>query len=63
MKDESVAQILGQVKLRYDRANRAFEASDYNEADLQLSELRDVLDDVYDRPDEDVEAGISGGGQ
>lgn len=58
MKAIEVSKVLGQVKIRFEKAEVLFWDGEYDEADAQLAELRDVLDDIYDRPDEDVKARI-----
>jgi hypothetical protein len=52
MEHGEAAQILRQVKMRYEAAEQALWISDYEAVDKQLSKLRDVLDDIYDRPAE-----------
>jgi len=55
---DDVVGILGQVRIRYETARQFFLVADYDAVDKELSELRDVLDDCYDRPEEDVKARI-----
>lgn len=62
MSKESVRQILYQVKMRMETAEKTYEAGEYENVDEQLANLRDLLDDIYDRPEEDVEVEVSAGG-
>ena len=62
MSKKDVGEILDQVMMRYERASQLFWSGDSESADKELSELRDVLDDVYDRPEEEVKKETSDGG-
>lgn len=60
MDENDVVGILGQVKIRSDKAWRFFMEGFYNSADRQLSELRELLVDFYDRQEEKVDVEPSG---
>lgn len=54
MSKKDVEKILVQVKLRYYKASALFLAGELEKADEKISELRYVLDDIYDRQEEEV---------
>lgn len=55
MSGKNVGLIIEQVAKRLTVAKVAYEAGEYDNEDKEISELRDVLDDIYDRPEEEVE--------
>jgi len=55
MNAREVEQVIRQVKLRLIEAEVCFTLGQYDSADKELLELRDVLDDIYDRPEENVD--------
>ncbi len=57
MRRKEIEQVISQVKGRLMEAEQHFTLEKYHAADKVLSELRDVLDDIYDRPDKNVEVG------
>lgn len=54
MSGKNVVLILDQVRMRLDVAEIAYDEGDFEKTDKELSELRDVLDDIYDRPEEGI---------
>lgn len=54
MTEQDIRRVLGQVKLFYEKAEEMFNEGQYDGADEQISVLRDLLDDIYDRPEEEV---------
>ena len=62
MSRKKVGLIIEQVKGRLHDIERAYELGAHEMADEQMSLLRDVLDEIYGRPEEDVKEGLSGGG-
>lgn len=61
MSKGSVSLILDLVKWRLENAVKTYELGEYENVDEQLANLRDLLDDIYDRPDEDVTKVINRG--
>lgn len=60
MSAKNVEFIINQVKWKLEAAKMFYQAEMYEQADRELSLLRDVLDDIYDRPEEDVTEESSG---
>jgi len=52
-----VEEVLNQVSISYGWAKTQFNKGDIDGCDKTLAELRDLLDDIYDRPVEEVPAG------
>lgn len=47
MSEETLEELVEHVKRRAERAQRALVENDEDEVDLQLSKLRDFLEDIY----------------
>lgn len=58
MSAEKLEEILEQVNLRYNKARQHLGRGRPEEADKELSDLRDLLDDIYDRPEEQIKAEV-----
>ena len=52
MNQKEIEPVMDQVVKRFGRIWHAFFEKRYDETDREISELRDVLDDIYDREDE-----------
>jgi len=63
MRKEDSGEILNQVRIRLRLAEKAEVEGDIEGMDKELAELRDLLDDFYDRPDEKIIEPDSAAGQ
>lgn len=54
MKREEIEPIMDQVVHRFGKIWTAYFEKKYDDTDREISELRDVLDDIYDRPEEKI---------
>lgn len=54
MSDKEVLKILSKVQSRVFTAWKFYLVDAFDCVEKELLELRDVLDDIYDRPEEDI---------
>jgi len=62
MSRRNLELIIDNVQMRLNDIKRFYELGSLDMAYKHLSVLRDMLDDIHDRPEEDIQEGVNGGG-